>query len=168
MNENDRKLQEQFIKLYKSVDYDKKTIKDCCLKLGVTKSQFSTWLEDVEFESKFFALRKLFSYELEELITNKVFEMIKSKEGVDKKVFQAQAVAQRTALELLRKLNRERFGDKSEISIEHKGQIVPQINISLIQRDEMPVIEVKPEALDDKKPLSVSLRTPIAATISKD
>ena len=164
--ESDEILQNKFLELYKSASYENKNIRACCQKLGINKTKFTEFLADPEFENKFFALRRLTTYELEEVLSNKVFNMISNIKSMTKDEIYSQSVAQKTALELLKKLNRERYGDRSEVSIEHKGQIVPQININLIPHESKAIdITPKTKVIDNKKPLNLEVNPKIGVRV---
>lgn len=141
---SDKEKQEIFLTAYRKAEAKEKTIKNVCLSLKMPRSLFTTWLADPEFEEKFFAELRAFSYSLTEELATTSAALLEDEVSISKGRYYALTIAQKSILEVVGKLNRERFGESTEVRLKQDGNIYPQINISLVSAD-IPAIDVTPQ-----------------------
>lgn len=141
-NLSEKEKQEIFLDAYRKAVGRKKTIKEVCELIEMPRHQFDIWLADPEFEEQFWALRRAHSYELEEQLSSISHDLLQEGETISKSRFYALQIAQKSVLELIGKLNRERFGESQEIRLKQEGNVQPTINISLISAD-IPSISIE-------------------------
>lgn len=135
---SDKEKQEIFLTAYRKAEAKQKTIKNVCQALRMPRSLFTTWLADPEFEEQFFAELRAFSYSLTEELATTSAALLEDEVSISKGRYYALTIAQKSILEVVGKLNRERFGESTEVRLKQEGNIVPQINISLVSA-ELPV-----------------------------
>lgn len=131
-NLSESEMQALFLGYYREAQGKDKTIKNTCEQTGISRWIFDVWLADPDFEEKFWALRRAHSYELEEKLSTLSCELMDDNLGISKERYYALQIAQKSVLETIGKLNRERFGESSEVRIRQEGNIQPSINISLV------------------------------------
>ncbi len=140
---SDAEKQAIFLETYRKADGKNKTIKAVCAALNFRRSIFNSWLVDPEFEEKFFAELRAFSYSLTEELATNAAEMLEDHKEISKERYYALQIAQKSVLEVIGKLNRDRFGESQEIRLKQEGSVQPVINISLVDMTKlMPSVEV--------------------------
>lgn len=128
--ESELERQNRWLNTYRTAKDSEKFIKQVCEATGICKAEFNRWLADPEFEEKYWAERKAFSYRLEERHSGICADLLESK-GISKSRFYALQIAQKGISEIIGKLNRERFGESTEIRLKNQDNVQPAINISL-------------------------------------
>jgi hypothetical protein len=160
-NLSEKEKQEIFLDAYRKADARFKTIKAVCEVLRLPRHQFDMWLADPEFEEQFWGLRRAHSYELEEQLSTISAELLRDEVSISKGRYYALQIAQKSILEIIGKLNRERFGESTEVRLKQEGSMHPVINISLVSA-ELPAIDISPSVtIDNKKGAEIAPVLPL-------
>lgn len=165
-NSSELEKQNAFLDCYRVAEGRDRISRKLCDLIGLKYSTFQLWLADPAFEEPYWTLNRSHSYELSEQLQSNAYEALNSEDGISKGRFYNLTIAQKSTLELLKSLNRERFGENQTINLKAEHQVIPMINISLIGAEIPTIAQAYQASIDMDKANTIDVKKEaIAASI---